>query len=103
MSFSTKPDWLSVLAWLEGASLIGLIMAMPLKYLFHLPQVVKIWGMAHGLLFLLYLLGFWSVALSRRWPLKTLFMGSLVSVVPFGFLLSDDYLPPESGRDLTRG
>ena len=99
MSASAKPDSLSILAWLEGASLIGLInLAMPLKYLWHQPQVVKVWGMAHGLLFLLYLLGFWRQAYRRRWPLKTWFMGSLVSFVPFGFLLTEDYLP-SLGRD----
>lgn len=44
---------LSLLALIEGASLIALVgIAMPLKYYAGLPEAVRIVGMAHGLLFL---------------------------------------------------
>jgi integral membrane protein len=46
--------YLSVLALVEGASLIALVgVAMPLKYLAGLPEAVRVVGISHGSLFLL--------------------------------------------------
>jgi integral membrane protein len=45
---------LSILALVEGASLVALIgVAMPLKYFAGIPEAVRVVGMAHGTLFLL--------------------------------------------------
>ena len=64
---------LSVLALVEGASLVALLgIAMPLKYFAGMPVAVSIVGMAHGLLFL--------------WATATLL-----------FVLSRGYLPPLKG------
>lgn len=91
-----QPLWLHRLALIEGWSLIGLVnLAMPLKYLAGQPLMVKIWGMAHGLLFLAYGAALLMVALRRRWPLSSLLLAGIVSVVPFGFCLTEDYLPAE--------
>ncbi|MGV3523248.1 MAG: DUF3817 domain-containing protein [Candidatus Sericytochromatia bacterium] len=98
--FELKPRWLVRLGWMEGLSFVGLIhVAMPLKYLAGQPQWVKVWGMVHGILFLLYLAGFWAVAARRRWPLGGWIMGSLVSVLPFGAWMVDDYLPRRHHAD----
>lgn len=44
---------LSILALVEGASLVALIgVAMPLKYYAGLPEAVRVVGLAHGVLFL---------------------------------------------------
>jgi integral membrane protein len=46
--------YLSLLALVEGASLVALIgVAMPLKYFAGLPEAVRVVGMTHGGLFLL--------------------------------------------------
>lgn len=46
--------YLSILALVEGASLVALVgVAMPLKYYAGLPEAVRVVGMAHGALFLL--------------------------------------------------
>jgi len=46
--------YLSILALVEGASLVALVgFAMPLKYYAGLPEAVRVVGMAHGALFLL--------------------------------------------------
>ncbi|MDP2831826.1 MAG: DUF3817 domain-containing protein [Pseudomonadota bacterium] len=46
--------YLSVLALVEGTSLVALVgVAMPLKYYAGLPEAVRVVGMAHGALFLL--------------------------------------------------
>lgn len=47
--------WISIL---EGISfLLLLFIAMPLKYLFEMPEMVKQVGMAHGILFIAYVIG----------------------------------------------
>lgn len=44
---------LSILALVEGASLVALVgIAMPLKYYAGLPEAVRVVGLAHGTLFL---------------------------------------------------
>lgn len=46
--------YLSILALVEGASLVALTgIAMPLKYYAGLPEAVRMVGLAHGALFLL--------------------------------------------------
>ncbi|RYG24193.1 MAG: DUF3817 domain-containing protein [Chitinophagaceae bacterium] len=57
---------------------------MPLKYVFHLPETVRITGMVHGVLFLLYIYLLLTVALDRGWKKRTVAYGMLASVLPFG-------------------
>lgn len=83
--------WISML---EGLSfLVLLFLAMPLKYFLGLPEMVKITGMAHGLLFILYLL---SVALLYKplnWKPTTFLTAIACSVLPFGpFYFEKKYL-----------
>lgn len=62
---------LRIAALLEGISLLGLVfVAMPLKYLAHLPMAVRVVGSVHGLLFLVFVVSLFQVALERRWPLS---------------------------------
>ncbi len=54
MHIPSSLRYLSLLALIEGASLVALIgIAMPLKYLAGMPEAVRVVGMAHGTLFLL--------------------------------------------------
>ena len=63
---------LRLIGLLEGSSFLALLLiAMPLKYLAGQPLAVRAVGMAHGVLFLLYLLALVPVALDRRWGWKT--------------------------------
>jgi integral membrane protein len=69
----------------EGLSLLILLfIAMPLKYILHQPEYVRFVGMAHGLLFISYIL--LAIALKRfeQWEWKKFTIISLASVVPFG-------------------
>jgi len=53
MNSPTSLRALSILALVEGASLVALVgIAMPLKYFGGMPETVRVVGMAHGLLFL---------------------------------------------------
>ena len=63
--------------------------AMPLKYVWGEPLAVRYVGMAHGVLFVLYLLAMVPVALDQRWSLKTVVLGVLASILPAGPFVFD--------------
>jgi integral membrane protein len=81
---------LRLIGLLEGSSFLALLLiAMPLKYLAGQPLAVRAVGMAHGVLFLLYLLALVPVALDRRWGWKTCALAMLASVLPAGPFIFD--------------
>lgn len=81
---------LRIIAFLEGISyLILLGIAMPLKYLVGLPQVVRVVGMAHGVLFVLFVLLLIQVAIEKSWSFKKSALSFVSSLVPFGTFYAD--------------
>lgn len=83
-----------LIALLEGTSLLLLLgFAMPMKYFFQEPIFVKTIGMAHGLLFIAYLILAVMQKKASNWSLKTLAIVSIASVLPFGtFYVDKKYL-----------
>lgn len=80
----------------EGISMVVLLfIAMPLKYVFYLPLMVKYVGWIHGILFMLYILILIPTSRSLRWPFMKIFMGLVASVLPFGPFLFDRKLKNE--------
>lgn len=76
------------LSLIEGASLATLLfIAMPLKYYLAFPSVVPAVGMAHGVLFLAYLLMSLAVSHRERWSVGFWGVVLLAGLVPFGCLL----------------
>ena len=76
---------LRLVALLEGISfLVVLGITMPLKYIFGIASPNYYVGMAHGILFIAYLLLVLIVSQEYRWSLKSIFLASLASIVPFG-------------------
>ncbi|GAF12702.1 hypothetical protein JCM19046_1367 [Bacillus sp. JCM 19046] len=74
--------WVS---YTEGASLLLLLfIAMPLKYMFDIHEAVSIVGMAHGVLFIIYMLFVASFFFSKQWTFKTSLLASIASIIPFG-------------------
>ncbi|MEO9953905.1 MULTISPECIES: DUF3817 domain-containing protein [Nonlabens] len=82
------------LAIVEGYSfLFILFLTMPLKYLGGILLPNKIMGMAHGFLFLSYVVMAIVVSQILKWDLKKLFIVLAMSVVPFGtFWMERKYL-----------
>lgn len=81
---------------LEGLSLIALLgFAVPLKYWFHQPQFVPYVGMAHGVLFLAYIVIATAASHQRQWSVPFWLLVLLCSVVPFSFILLDKKLKRE--------
>ncbi len=74
-----------VISTLEALSFLVLLgIAMPLKYIWHKPEMVEIVGMAHGVLFLLYIAGAVYISQKLNWSTKMLIIAVLCSVIPFG-------------------
>jgi len=94
---------LRVVALAEGVSyLLLLFVAMPLKYVWAMPQAVRIVGMVHGLLFILFGAALLLAWLDRRWALGRATLVFLSSLVPFGTFVMDQSLRREE-QGLTPG
>ena len=86
------------IATLEGLSLLALLLfAMPMKYIFNNPIYVKNIGMAHGVLFITYILFAILVKFQLKWNLKIFLIVCLASIIPFGtFYIEKKYLNDEN-------
>ena len=74
-----------LVALLEGISFIVLLfIAMPIKYIFEEPIVVKFVGMAHGGLFLLFLILLLLTAKELKWKFSFITLSFICSLLPFG-------------------
>ena len=87
-----------VVALLEGLSYIMLLfVAMPVKYFMDDPQYVKLLGMPHGILFILYIALAFVVKTDSKWSNNTFLMVLAASIIPFGTIYIDKkYLSPTS-------
>ena len=74
-----------IIATLEGISLLALLfIAMPLKYIWDMPEYVRVVGMAHGLLFIVYIIIASMLKSELKWPFSKYLIICLASVIPFG-------------------
>ena len=81
-----------LIAFIEGVSfLVLLFIAMPLKYWAGLPLAVRLVGMAHGVLFVLFIISLLDVMIRYRWSLLRGTMIFLSSLIPFGTFVVDSY------------
>lgn len=84
---------LRVVGFAEGVSFLVLLgIAMPLKYLLGQPEAVRMVGMAHGLLFVLYVLLVIMAAIEHSWSFKKAILAFVASLVPFGTFWADKKL-----------
>ncbi|MCB0462136.1 MAG: DUF3817 domain-containing protein [Flavobacteriaceae bacterium] len=83
-----------IIAFLEGLSYILLLfIATPIKYLADDPQYVKMLGMPHGVLFMLYIVLAFMLKQENTWFKDNFKMVLLASIIPFGtFYLDHKYL-----------
>jgi len=73
------------LSLLEGLSYVVLLaIAMPLKYLADVPEVVTHAGRIHGGLFVLFVIALVTVSAEHRWRLRTSATAMLAAIVPLG-------------------
>lgn len=81
---------LRIIAILEGLSFVVLLfVAMPLKYALNIPEPVSVIGMAHGLLFVLYLIALAYYASVYAFTTREIFASALAAFWPFGTFWAD--------------
>lgn len=91
-----KLSWLRKAGIAEGISFLVLLgIAMPLKYIFYQPMAVKIFGWAHGILFISFLVLAWEVKTDRNKSLKWFATAFLAAIIPTGTFLFDKKLKEE--------
>jgi len=84
---------LTIVGYLEGTSFLLLMgIAMPLKYMMGIPEAVKYIGMAHGILFIAYILILLITVGKIKMPLWAMPAGVLGSFLPFGPFIFDHFL-----------
>ena len=83
---------LRIIAFMEGCSYLLLGLTMILKYKFSMPQPNYLVGLAHGILFVLYIVLLLQVSFLHRWSLVKMFMAFLASLIPFGTFYADKAL-----------
>ena len=76
---------LRTLGYLEAFSwLLLLFIAMPLKYIWHQPLMVRYVGWAHGILFIFYCVHLLLAKVALRWPTGNIITGGIAAFLPFG-------------------
>jgi len=104
-SFLVSPiGRLRIVGFVEGISYLLLLgVAMPLKYFMGVPEAVSVVGMAHGILWLLFVGCVWDVRSRHRWPFDRTGWALLSSVLPFGTFVLDGQLRNEQYPALEPG
>ena len=70
---------------IEGYSYLALLgIAMPLKYVFGMPEWVRVVGLLHGILFIAFMVLLTAMIFQVKMPFKNAFISFLLSLVPFG-------------------
>jgi integral membrane protein len=81
---------LRIVAFLEGLSfLLLMFVAMPLKYVWGYTHATMDIGMAHGVLFILYIFMVIPVQSELKWSTSTTLGALVASVLPFGTFIAD--------------
>ena len=83
-----------IVAFLEGLSyLLLLFIATPIKYIQDNPEYVKMLGMPHGILFILYVILAFVIKPEMKWDNKIFGIVLVASIIPFGtFYVERKYL-----------
>ena len=94
-----NPGWLRKIGIAEGISFLVLLgIAMPLKYLLDQPMAVKIFGWAHGILFVAFLVLAWEYKTDRDKNIKWFAVAFLAAIIPTGTFFFDKKLKEEISR-----
>ncbi|HEY0705773.1 MAG TPA: DUF3817 domain-containing protein [Polyangia bacterium] len=81
---------------LEGISFVVLLgIAMPLKYLAGKPEMVSWVGMAHGVLFVIYVAAIVHAQVVVRWPFKNVLGLLAAAIFPLGPFFAEGWLRKE--------
>jgi integral membrane protein len=81
--------WFRLIAFTEAITWVGLLVGMYFKYLGS-PRTeigVKIFGMAHGLVFIAFVVAALLVGIAFKWTVSTWLLALLASIVPLASVI----------------
>lgn len=91
--FNSSYSRFRIISILEGLSFLILVfIAMPIKYIGENPYPVKIAGMTHGVLFIVFCIFLFEAMKKCNWEKGISFQYFAYSLVPFGFILIEKSL-----------
>lgn len=77
-------------AHIEALSWIGLLYGMAMKYFVTFDgKWVMIFGQLHGLLVMFYLVMGFIISNERKWPIRSVVLGTLATIPPFCTIVFD--------------
>ena len=81
--------WFRLVALLEAVSWVGLLVGMYFKYLASSPTEigVKVFGMAHGLIFIGFVVAALLAGIAFKWSFGTWLLALVASIVPLGSVI----------------
>ena len=81
------------MGWIEGTTLVTLVLvAVPLKHIAGVPEVVSVMGPIHGGVFITYLTLASATVFGGGWSGREIGRVLLASIVPFGTFINDGLL-----------
>jgi integral membrane protein len=86
---STSLGRFRFIAFIEGCSYLLLGFTMVLKYQYNMPKPNYVVGMAHGVLFMLYVVLLVQVGLQNKWSFWKMTLAFIASLLPFGTFYAD--------------
>lgn len=97
--FSSALKRFRIISAIEGLSyLILVFIAMPIKYMGDNPYYVKIFGMAHGVLFVLFMISLFETKRKESWSTGFMFQLFVLSLIPFGAFLIENRVKPKENN-----
>jgi integral membrane protein len=78
-----------LVAFVEGCSYLLLSVTMVLKYQYGMPKPNYVVGMAHGVLFILYVSLLVQVGFQYKWSMWKMVAAFVASLLPFGTFYAD--------------
>lgn len=97
--FSSALGRFRIISAIEGLSYLLLVfIAMPIKYIGENPYPVKILGMIHGVLFIIFMISLFEAKIKEKWNTGLMFQLFVLSLIPFGALLIERKIKPKKSK-----
>ncbi len=85
MTVNNTLKWFLLIGKIEGYSyLLLLFIAMPLKYGYDIPQLIRPLGTVHGILFVAFIILLGILFFKQQLTFKKSVIAFLLSLIPFG-------------------
>lgn len=89
-------DRFRIISAIEGLSYLFLVFfAMPIKYIGDNPYPVKVLGMFHGVLFILFMISLFESKIREKWNMKLSIELFILSLIPFGAYYIEKKVKPK--------